>query len=176
MTPTITIRIHGNPAPQGSKNAWVNPHTGRAVLTDKNPKTLKTWRDDVKTTTLTAINNHPHHPTQPWPFPLTGPLAIAITFWMPRPKAHYRTGKHAHQLRDNAPTHSDKRPDIDKLTRSTLDALTTAGLYVDDAQVAMKIVEKKYADHDHTPGARIAVAPLTPAPVADDDTLQLEVG
>lgn len=66
---------------------------------------------------------------------LTGPVALEVTFTLPRPKAHYRTGRNSHLLRDNAPHRPDRLPDLDKLLRSTMDALTAAGVWADDAQV-----------------------------------------
>jgi crossover junction endodeoxyribonuclease RusA len=79
--------------------------------------------------------------------PLTGPVEVVITFCLPRPKFHYYSGKKRHgELRDDAPIFVDKRPDIDKLARSTLDALTSAGMYSDDATVAHLDLWKIYAD------------------------------
>ena len=58
----------------------------------------------------------------------------------------------------------DYHPDLDKLTRSTLDALTTSGVIGDDAQVAMLTVDKCEIDPDSgVPlGASIQIRPATP--------------
>ena len=39
--------VAGLPAPQGSKKAFVNPRTRRAIIVDANPTTLRSWRQDV---------------------------------------------------------------------------------------------------------------------------------
>jgi hypothetical protein len=46
------------------------------------------------------------------------------------------------------------KPDIDKLLRSTLDALTLAMVWGDDKQAAELQVAKLYCAHDRSPGAR----------------------
>lgn len=74
------------------------------------------------------------------------PVAITITFGMPRPKSHLmlRGGKYVVKWQDK-----DKRPavapDLDKLTRAVMDALSGV-CYKDDAQVVSLHVEKVYAD------------------------------
>ena len=50
----------------------------------------------------------------------------------------------------------ESKPDIDKLLRSTLDALGEAGLWADDSQVVHVQSSKDYAD-DRPPGALIKV-------------------
>ena len=39
--------VGGLPAPQGSKSAFVHPHTGRVVVTESSGKRHKLWRDVV---------------------------------------------------------------------------------------------------------------------------------
>lgn len=56
-----------------------------------------------------------------------------VTFHLPRPKGHYRTGANAHLLRDSAPEQPSVKPDLDKLVRSTMDGLSEAGVWHDDA-------------------------------------------
>jgi Holliday junction resolvase RusA-like endonuclease len=48
-------------------------------------------------------------------------------------------------VRDSAPEHVTTVPDVDKLLRSTLDALTTAEVIVDDSRVVAVWAVKKYA-------------------------------
>lgn len=42
----LTIVVHGQPAPQGSKRAFVNKHTGRAALVESSKK-VQPWRQAV---------------------------------------------------------------------------------------------------------------------------------
>ena len=46
------------------------------------------------------------------------------------------------------------KPDLDKIVRSTLDALGEAGMWADDAQVTWLLAAARYAD-DETPGCRV---------------------
>lgn len=82
-----------------------------------------------------------------------------MTFFLPRPKGHYRTGQNAHLLKDSAPALPGVKPDLDKLLRSTYDALTTAGAYTDDATVTDGSQRKRYADTTNPPGAHITIRP-----------------
>jgi len=150
-TPTLTINVVGLPAPQGSKRAFVV--NGRAVMTESSKK-VKPWRQDV----AAAIQDAMDDPTTDWRVP-TGPIRVDITYYLPRPRYHFRTGKRAHELKPNAPTYVDKKPDKDKLDRATYDALTTSGAIRDDAQIAAGETTKRYADA--ATGARITITPIT---------------
>ena len=55
--------------------------------------------------------------------PLEGSIRIYLTFYMPRPKSHFRTGKFKNQLKDNAPVFHTNTPDIDNLIKLMLDCL-----------------------------------------------------
>jgi Holliday junction resolvase RusA-like endonuclease len=147
---TLTINVVGTPAPQGSKRAFVV--NGRAVLAE-NSKRVRPWRQDVKAAALDATAY------VGWKA-ILGPVELAITFHMPRPRYHYRTGARAHELKPNAPTYVDKIPDLSKLIRSTEDALTEARIWGDDSQVARLVVEKRYANGPT--GAHIQVRPIDP--------------
>ena len=73
-----------------------------------------------------------------------------MTFFMPRPQSQTR----AERLRRFV----TKSPDLDKLERAVLDALT-AVVWVDDSQVAEVDKRKVYAD-DMPPGVNVTVAVL----------------
>jgi Holliday junction resolvase RusA-like endonuclease len=158
---TLTIDVTGTPAPQGSHRGFVNPKSGRVIITQDNKKT-KPWRQDVVAAAHNTVAEHP------WDVP-TGPVSVGITFHIARPRYHYRTGKHANELRHNAPAYVDKKPDLDKLVRATLDALTTSAVIKDDAQVATLEVSKRYTTG--ATGARITITPLdSAAPVTSSPT------
>jgi Holliday junction resolvase RusA-like endonuclease len=126
----LHVVVVGVPRPQGSKKAFYNAKIGRAMIVDDNDVKLRTWRQDVVTTTVAILKAERRAALAP-----RTALDVAITFMMPRPKGHWRSGRNAHLLRDDAPARPSTKPDIDKLARSTLDALRDAGVYVDDAQV-----------------------------------------
>lgn len=144
----LLISVHGNPAPQGSKRAFYNKATGRAQVVESS-KAVKPWREAVKFAALEERNRE-GIPT------LTGPVAVTITFYLARPKGHYGTGRNAELVKESAPRVPSVKPDLDKLARSTLDALKDAGVYTDDAVVFDLHVSKVYAD-PRLPGALIRV-------------------
>jgi len=126
----VAFRVHGTPAPQGSKRAFIT--NGRAIVTDVNPTALRTWREDVKHAALDAMNGAA---------PLAGPLELLVTFVLPKPKSVKRVWPHV-------------RPDLDKLLRSCGDALTSAGVYGDDSQLVKITAQKVYGIY---PGAEVIV-------------------
>ena len=146
----LRIVVIGTPRPQGSKRAFVSKKTGRAFVVDDNDVKLRTWRQDVVAASVTARKAANHERFAPH-----APVAIVVTFLMPRPKAHWRTGRNAHLLRDDAPMLPTSKPDVDKLLRATCDALKDAGVYVDDAQVVDAHPRKVWASD--RPGALIEI-------------------
>ena len=136
-----TIRVFGHPAPQGSKR-----HVGNGVLIESSAR-VKPWRQDVRAAALEADAH------------FDGPVSLTVGFLLRRPASHFRTGRNAHLLRDSAPAYPGKKPDIDKLLRSTLDGLGESGIWRDDAQVVRVRAEKLYADHEPV-GAHITIEPL----------------
>lgn len=144
MTDHLEIVVVGTPAPQGSKR-----HVGNGVMIESS-KLVKPWRQDVRAAALDAIEAG--GPTFP-----TGPVSLAVTFRVARPKGHYRTGRHAALLRDSAPVWPWTKPDVSKLVRATEDALTEAGVWRDDAQVVELCAWKEYAN-EFPVGASITVA------------------
>lgn len=136
----LRIVAIGTPRPQGSKKAFYNAKLGRALIVNDNDAKLRTWRQDVVAAGVAALKagGKAVH------FPQTA-IDVVITFMMPRPKGHWRTGRNAHLLRLDAPRRPTTKPDIDKLSRSTLDALRDAGVYVDDSQVVGLNARKVWA-------------------------------
>lgn len=155
---SLVINVTGLPAPQGSKRGFVV--NGRVVMKESSAK-VKPWRQDVVTAVEQTLND-PY--VTAGPVPLTGPVDVRVDFYLPRPRYHFRTGARAHELKPNAPTYVDKKPDTDKLLRSTLDGLTSSGVIRDDAQVASLTGVKRYADA--ATGARITITPLDTVPAA----------
>lgn len=123
--PLVSLVVHGMPAPQGSKRAVVHRSTGRAV-TMESSKRVGPWREAVKHAAL-ADGFGPN---------LDEALLVDMVFTFVRPRAHYRTGRNAHLLKDGVPRQPASAPDLSKLARSTEDALTDAGVWRDDARVA----------------------------------------
>lgn len=139
----VKFFVPGVPAPGGSKRVFYNKKTGRAIVTD-DCKRNKDWRALV----VMAARQHCR-------VALEGPLALSITFYMPRPKAHYG----ANGVKLTAPSFHTVKPDATKLLRSTEDALSDAGVWRDDAQVAIQRVIKLYTNAVRT-GAEIVIEQL----------------
>ena len=123
----IQFVVFCHPEPQGSKNAFVIPGTNRAVVVDVGAKKLKPYRQEITRTAMTEI------PTRPWAGKHV-PIILKLNFQLLKPQS---VGK-----KRSCPV---VKPDIDKLCRSTLDALTGI-LYADDAQIVEMHVRKEYAE------------------------------
>lgn len=158
MTGGLVINVVGTPAPQGSKKGFYNHATGRVQMKESSAK-VKPWRQDV----VTSVQNLRDDLADGFvnsvgQLPLAGPLQVDVTFFLARPGYHFGTGKNKQLLKPTAPSYVEKKPDVDKLIRSTLDGLKEAGVYRDDAQVAVVHGVKRYANA--ATGARITIRPL----------------
>jgi len=132
--------IEGRPAPQGSKAAFVHPHTGRAVLRESSGKKHKLWREVVHAESIDKPR-------------FTGAVSVGLGFYLPRPKKHFRRNG---DVKPSAPTAHQQTPDIDKLTRAVLDSLTTAGVIEDDKHVVELHANKWWSDDGQT-GCKVVV-------------------
>ena len=69
-------------------------------------------------------------------------MLVHASFYLPRPKSHFTK----RGVRLSAPWWPVTKPDLDKLTRALLDALTDAGIWRDDSQAVELHAEKIYHD------------------------------
>lgn len=123
--------VEGLPIQQGALTCSRNP---THKLYNTNHEKLDPWRARV---TAAARN---------WAHALpAGPVDVELTFSMPRPKDHYGTGRNAAVLKPSAPAYPTTKPDLDKLVRAILDALTEARVYPDDSCVVDVYARKRYA-------------------------------
>lgn len=125
----IAIIVYGSPAPQGSKKPGFMTKSGRPSMQESS-KHVKPWREAVKEAALVVLG--PYGPDRR---PLDEPVWVDMVFTFRRPKAHYRTGRNAHLLRDGAPARPSGYPDVSKLARSTEDALADAGVIRNDSLI-----------------------------------------
>lgn len=132
-----TFTVIGTPKPQGSKRAYLNRKTGQPILTESAGAPLRDWRTDVQQAAITAQGDRP---------PLEGPVSVWLAFTLQRPKSHPKT-------RQTWPT---TRPDIDKLCRAVLDALTHICFH-DDSQ----IIELTATERWGIPGVTITIQETT---------------
>jgi Holliday junction resolvase RusA-like endonuclease len=138
-----SFTVYGLPVPQGSKNAI--RQGPRTLIVERGRAKLNPWRGQIASTAAELLDS-----------PIAGPLEVELTFSMPRPKAHFRSGSRANELRDDAPVYLSSRPDVDKLARAVLDALTGVA-FLDDGQVASLVCAKVYGDR---PGVAVAIREL----------------
>lgn len=154
MKHVMSFTADGTPAPQGSKTAIpaktkAGVYTGKVSLVESS-KALKPWREVVAAAARAAKGS--------WLVTVPeGPVILTIEFRFQRPKGHYGTGRNAGKLKDWAPAYHLTKPDIDKLERGILDALTMAGVYKDDSQAVSVTAWKAYADNG-APGVTVHVA------------------
>jgi Holliday junction resolvase RusA-like endonuclease len=143
----IEIVVIGSPAPQGSKK-FVGMRGGHGVMIESS-KAVKPWREAVKWAAHAARNGAP---------PLDGALIVRMVFTMPKPQSAPKTRR----------TYPNRKPDISKLIRSTEDALTDAGIWVDDSRVVgYERAEKVFPGEDpealDVPGVRIVIRDIAEA-------------
>ena len=141
----IHIRTFGTPGPQGSKR-----HVGNGIMVESSSK-VAPWREAVVASAREQVDVEKGHPFG------TDAVAIEITFLLQRPKGHYGSGPNAGKVRPSARRYPCVKPDVDKLVRSTLDALKTGGVLSDDSQVVMLYAIKLYAPVPTLAGAIIDI-------------------
>ena len=126
------VWVPGKAAPQGSKKGFVI--NGKAILVDSSEGN-KAWRKLV-TETIKADQDYIRY---------SGPVNVSLTFWMEKAKS-------------NKTKHMAQKPDIDKLSRSVLDAMTDSEIIEDDSRVIYLTVTKRWAEpDDYMPGVLIHV-------------------
>jgi crossover junction endodeoxyribonuclease RusA len=164
MSGEVRFTVRGIPQPQGSSRARMSKDkTGKLhafVATDAHDEKtpLGSWRTAIADGAREAMDEAPL---------LAGPLKVWLTFVFPRPSSHYlpACGKRpVPVLRADAPIYKMGKPDLDKLLRSALDAMTGI-VWRDDSQVVAfghpaKIYEREAESEAliaHRPGVEVYV-------------------
>jgi crossover junction endodeoxyribonuclease RusA len=137
--PGIKIVIFGVPVPQGSTRAFIPKGWNRPIITSDNPKT-KPWRQEIAGAAAEAMGRS---------LPAECAIGVRCEFYFCRPKS---TKKSVLQKLT--------KPDVDKLCRSVLDALTGVA-FGDDSQVVALMATKKFSAQ---PRAEITVEFLEECP------------
>jgi len=135
----ISFEVPGAPATQGShrvRRIARGKRRGQAVVVADNPA-LYSFRAAVAALAQAARRGAGIAE------PLAGPARLTVCFRLARPKRSPRALPCV-------------RPDLDKLVRAVLDALSGV-LYRDDGQVVELIASKSYAA---APGTRISLEPV----------------
>lgn len=137
---SLSIIVYGIPGPQGSKR-----HVGGGRMIESSKK-VAPWRELVHAAALQVRNGAA---------PLDAPLLVRMVFTMPKPASAPKRRK----------TWPMRTPDLSKLARSTEDALTTSGLWRDDARVVdygrlAKVFPGEDPESLEAPGVRITIVVL----------------
>ena len=90
-------------------------------------------------------------------FPAGVPLRCDLTFYLPRPAGHFRTGKNAGLVKESAPARPTGKPDRDNLDKAVCDAITAAGVWRDDSQVTDGRIRKRYVQPGLWQGCLITI-------------------
>lgn len=146
---SVAFTVHGVAQPAGSKKGFYNAKARRVVIVD-DAKKSRPWKAQVADAAAEAMNGRAL---------LDGPLLLELTFWLPRPKGHFGSGRNAQAVRASAPHAPAVKPDLLKLARAVEDAVTGV-CYRDDAQITTEILQKAYT----TSGARteVRIVPIRP--------------
>jgi crossover junction endodeoxyribonuclease RusA len=91
-----------------------------------NPKSADAWKEIIKANFL--IYRRP---------PITEPVHLRVSFFLPKPRAL--------KIAEARNTPHVKKPDVDNLMKATMDAMTEAGVWKDDALVFAIEASKWYA-------------------------------
>lgn len=139
-----SVRVVGLPKGQPRARAFVRG--GKAAVYD--PGTAEGWKSAVATAFKDLEGRAMHQP-----------LEVMMTFYMPRPKSHYRTNG---KLKESAPHFIyDKKPDFDNLEKAVADALTAIRVWIDDCQVVDSITLKRWEIPGiEAPGCNIRISEL----------------
>jgi crossover junction endodeoxyribonuclease RusA len=144
---SITFDVFGIPAPQGSKTRMPNGAMVEGSSTTGRIK-LRDWRSAVA---VTASGYADHFGG------FSGPVHVAVEFRFPVAKARAR--KIAATSTGTLPKIG--KPDLDKLMRSTGDALVTGGLIARDELITEWSASKCEVAEGMWTGARISVWSVT---------------
>lgn len=139
---TISFDVVGTPAPQGSKTRMPNGAMVEGRSTAQRQGHAH-WRSAVAQAARSAMAS------QGLTSPLDGPLALTVTFRFTMPKSRKKA------VRDQGWCPKTSAPDLDKLIRSTGDALKEGGMIVDDALFVSVYATKQ--EHDGWTGAIVTV-------------------
>lgn len=125
---TLRFTVYGRAIPQGSMRAFIPKGWKRAVITSVGGKKLKSFRQEITTAALVAMQGSGFKQAEQ-----ETAVALGVKFYLAKPKSAKKRA---------APC---VKPDVDKLLRAVLDGLTGT-VFHDDAQVVFARAEKLYGE------------------------------
>lgn len=141
---SVTFFVRGRPISQGSAKWIPSKTTGKSIPIQN--KNLKPWRQAIAWAAKEELGAC-------W---IVGGCSMTLVFTFERPKAHYRTGKYGHLLKESAPQRHIQKPDVDKLERAILDALSGVA-YGDDCEIDTVGKTKRWGPRGEGSGVEITL-------------------
>ena len=141
----IEVFVHGTPQPQGAmKSIPFHKKDGKlGVSTFHQNEKLEPWRDRIEREIREVLK------TEDITFNQDDPIEISMIFFFMIPASKNKKKK-------GYPAHHTTRPDIDKLCRAVLDAVSFAS-GVDDARVGYMDARKHYTHIPDSVGVIIII-------------------
>jgi len=138
MRPPLTFFCAGLPV--ATPRVKASRHGG--FIRMYTPPVADDWKMIVRNEARRAWNeSEAPNIARPW----QGPLCVNLTFYFPRPKAHFNSKG---ELKPGAPKWHTSKPDRDNADKAVLDALTNLGILGDDKQVCDGRIRKLYIGSD----------------------------
>ena len=147
----VEFTVYGLAQPAGSKRGF--HRGGRVIIVDAAAKS-RPWKAQVSDAAALAMADAGISL-------IRDPLEAHFTFYVPRPKGHYGSGRNATVLKPSAPVYPTSRPDLLKLARAVEDSCTGI-VYSDDSLIVREALEKIYGEP-----ARVEVSLYTLSPHGD---------
>ena len=138
----ITFEVTGLPRAKGSWKPIKTKHGKIIMMANKDKDGIdrnKEWEIMVADKALVTMQDKPL---------MEGALLVLLAFTFPRPKS----------ITVKKRPHHTVSPDLDKLVRACLDAMTHT-VYMDDSQIVSINATKSYCNEDQRPGVSIEVRP-----------------
>lgn len=138
---TLSFFVEGTPTAQprvkaARRGGFVQIYT---------PATAKAWKTMVGLRAKEAMRKDGSGP-------FVGAVYLGLEFSMLRPDSHFNAKR---EIKKSSRKHMTCKPDLDNLEKAAMDALTTAGVWMDDCQVVIKKSSKAYLGHE---GVQIVIS------------------
>jgi len=142
---TLSFTVYGVAQSKGNHSAYQGRGMKFPIITETN-RNVASWQQLVAEAASHALQQRPVEDHSLLP----AGVRVSVAFYLPRPK----------HLSKRVFVPNCKKPDIDRLTRAVLDALSQV-VFHDDKQVTELFAWKYYADVDKPPRIDVRVEPTT---------------
>jgi Holliday junction resolvase RusA-like endonuclease len=144
----VEFAVRGKPEPRGSKQPYVvykNRATKEPARREDGSIIVNMTDDNVESQAWMAKVAAAGRVAWKHQAPLEEvAVEVALVFFVYRPGDQHGTGRNERFVKDHAPARPRKKPDLDKLARGTLDALSGV-IWKDDNLIVGMSLDKRYA-------------------------------